>query len=84
MLSSFEDFNSCWIGGAKLPVPANWDRIRSWRDEQLKETDWTQLADAPLNTQQKEAWTTYRQQLRDLPQNNQDINNINWPVPPVI
>ena len=39
--------------------------IRQWRDKKLQESDWTQVADAPVD---KEAWATYRQQLRDLPE----------------
>jgi hypothetical protein len=38
-------------------------RIRAWRNEELKQTDWTQVADAPVS---KAAWATYRQQLRDM------------------
>ena len=41
-----------------------WDQIRLWRNAELKNTDWTQLSDAPID---KDAWATYRQALRDLP-----------------
>jgi hypothetical protein len=37
---------------------------RAERDLLLKLSDWTQLADAPVD---KEAWSSYRQALRDLP-----------------
>ena len=43
-----------------------WDQIRLWRNAELKNTDWTQLPDAPVN---KIAWAEYRQALRDLPNN---------------
>lgn len=36
------------------------------RDALLYASDWTQLSDNPLNTQQKEAWAIYRQALRDI------------------
>jgi hypothetical protein len=39
-------------------------QIRYWRNDQLARTDWTQVADAPVNAS---AWATYRQALRDLP-----------------
>jgi hypothetical protein len=47
-------------------VPAEWwaERMRIHRDRLLKESDWTQLPDAPLNGA---AWATYRQSLRDFP-----------------
>ena len=40
------------------------DQVRLWRNVQLAQTDWTQVADAPVDAA---AWATYRQQLRDLP-----------------
>lgn len=39
--------------------------LREWRNQRLKESDWTQVADAPVD---KEAWAIYRQELRDLPE----------------
>ena len=47
-------------------VPAEYflERMRNYRDHLLKESDWTQLPDAPVNQQ---AWATYRQTLRDFP-----------------
>jgi hypothetical protein len=47
-------------------VPAEWwaERMRLHRDRLLKESDWTQVNDAPVN---REAWATYRQVLRDFP-----------------
>jgi hypothetical protein len=47
-------------------VPAEWwaERMRNHRDRLLKESDWTQLPDAPVD---REAWATYRQALRDFP-----------------
>ena len=38
--------------------------MRKVRDSMLKESDWTQVADAPVD---KTAWATYRQTLRDVP-----------------
>jgi hypothetical protein len=38
--------------------------MRKVRDSMLKESDWTQLLDAPVDRQ---AWATYRQALRDFP-----------------
>jgi hypothetical protein len=40
------------------------ERMRNHRDRLLKESDWTQLPDAPVD---REAWATYRQTLRDFP-----------------
>ena len=38
--------------------------MRHHRDRLLVESDWTQVADAPVDRQ---AWATYRQALRDFP-----------------
>lgn len=38
--------------------------VRQTRDQKLAETDWTQVADSPVN---KEDWAAYRQALRDVP-----------------
>jgi hypothetical protein len=54
-------------------------RMRHWRDTELARTDWTQVADAPVD---KAAWATYRQALRDLPSSNKDPRKIDLPVAP--
>lgn len=54
-------------------------RVRYWRDGELSRTDWTQVADAPVD---QAAWATYRQALRDLPSSNADPRKIELPVAP--
>jgi hypothetical protein len=54
-------------------------RIRNWRDSELIKSDWTQVADAPVD---KAAWATYRQALRDLPASNANPRLIEIPVAP--
>ena len=54
-------------------------RLRYWRDLELARTDWTQVADAPVD---KAAWATYRQALRDLPASNADPRQIELPAQP--
>ena len=55
------------------------DSVRSGRDDLLVKSDWTQVADAPVD---KAAWATYRQALRDLPQQAGFPTTIDWPVKP--
>jgi hypothetical protein len=55
---------------------------RSRRDGRLKNCDWTQVVDAPLTTEQKAAWSVYRQQLRDLPDDLVWLNTLQAPFPP--
>lgn len=40
--------------------------LRAFRAELLSRTDWTQLADAPLDSELKVQYGTYRQALRDV------------------
>lgn len=55
--------------------------VRENRDQLIKETDWTQLPDVPKST--KELWETYRQELRDVPQQKGFPLNVTWPQKPV-
>ena len=54
-------------------------RLRHWRNTELTRTDWTQVADAPVN---QAAWAVYRQALRDLPASKTDPREIELPVVP--
>jgi len=51
--------------------------VRTARDEKLKDSDWTQIADAPVD---KAAWATYRQALRDVPTQSGFPWEITWPT----
>jgi len=50
--------------------------LRSQRNLLLSQTDWTQVNDAPLSTEQKAAYASYRQALRDLPSNNTNVASL--------
>lgn len=52
---------------------------RAERNQRLASTDWTQLPDAPCD---QSAWATYRQALRDLPDQASFPDTITWPTPP--
>jgi hypothetical protein len=53
--------------------------IKFRRREELKDSDWTQLSDAPVD---KAMWESYRQKLRDLPTQDGFPYNVVWPKPP--
>ncbi len=44
------------------------DTVRAERDKMLMASDWTQLADSTLNDEDMALWKSYRQTLRDMPQ----------------
>lgn len=56
-----------------------WEQIRLWRNAELMRTDWTQVADAPVD---KEAWAEYRQALRDLPAQGGLADEVVFPSKP--
>lgn len=56
------------------------EEVRQQRNTLLSETDWTQLNDAPLTDEEKEKYRTYRQALRDIPQQESFPENITWPT----
>ena len=60
-------------------------KIRKERNIRLSQSDWTQMPDAPLSSEQKQQWATYRQQLRDLPSlypTETNIDNVVFPEIP--
>tara|TARA_A100000164_G_scaffold154339_1_gene137036 strand:+ start:523 stop:912 length:390 start_codon:yes stop_codon:yes gene_type:complete len=59
--------------------------LRLRRDLILASTDWTQLPDSPLSDSAKNEWQEYREKLRNLPSENQDIldiDDVSFPAPP--
>lgn len=66
-----------------LLLRINSDKKRFERDQLLRDTDWTLMADAPLTAAQKTAIGIYRQQLRDLP-SLAGFPNVPLPTPPTL
>lgn len=60
-----------------------WTAIRSRRDALLTACDWTQIPDAPLAEEERAAWQTYRQALRDIPQAFAAPEDVVWPDSPM-
>ena len=53
--------------------------IRADRDKLLSQSDWTQVAGAPVD---QAAWANYRQALRDIPNQEGFPTNVAWPAKP--
>jgi len=73
------------LRAAMASPPPDGDRmayLRHIRDILMSITDWTQSADSPLTAEQRAAWATYRQSLRDLPSVYTGDGLIPWPVAP--
>ena len=55
-----------------VSVEDAWKELRSKRDELLRNTDYTQLADAPIDSTTKRLYREYRAYLRKLPTSYND------------
>ena len=59
-----------------------WRKIREERNQLLKDSDYIMVSDAPITTEKKEEWETYRQALRDIPQDYDSPNEVVYPDKP--
>lgn len=77
-----------WLDLGNTPEPGDpvweetWDYIREIRNGLLLQCDWTQLADSPLSPEVKLEWATYRQALRDITEDFETVEEVEWPVKP--
>lgn len=78
--------NSQWIAAdepdASMPgadVDALASDVRQQRNDKLKDCDWTQVADAPVD---QAAWAEYRQALRDVTEQEGFPLSVEWPEQP--
>jgi hypothetical protein len=56
--------------------------IRFARNRLLRQSDWTQANDSPLDTEQKNVWANYRTALRNITTQSGFPTNVEWPVVP--
>ena len=63
-------------------VPIQASSARAQRDKLLAATDWAVLPDSPLDESSKTSLKTYRQTLRDVPQQAGFPETIIWPDRP--
>ena len=68
---------------AELEIMAQelpWNIVRAERDILLAKCDYVMMADFPL--EDKSDWEAYRQELRDIPQDFDDAEDVEWPEQP--
>lgn len=66
----------------RLTEYSKWQLIREKRNRLLAESDWTQMADVPMEEDKRAAWRRYRQALRDLPEQYSQADEVVWPTKP--
>ena len=62
------------------PSESQVSELKAKRNALLAETDIYMISDYPITTEQKTAWQTYRQALRDM--DFSDLDNLTWPTKP--
>ena len=65
-------------------VPLTAEEARAERNKLLAATDWTQVLDAPIDAETREAYRVYRQALRDIPEQEGFPGTITWPELPAV
>ena len=70
------------IQAAKEDAGNQWTAVRLLRDQLLRDSDWAVLPDTPPAKTALDAWKTYRQALRDLPQTYERPADVVWPEAP--
>ena len=68
-----------WDSSIEPVKPDESEVVRRVRNSKLKQSDWTQIPDSPVDSS---SWATYRQSLRDVPQQQGFPYNVTWPTPP--
>jgi hypothetical protein len=65
-----------------LPQDQAEANVRSERNRLIAESDWTQLDDTPVTNAKKLEWASYRQALRDIPNQAGFPWYVQWPKKP--
>lgn len=73
--------NNAWVDMLS-PQIVGWEWARSFREQLLKNSDWTQLPDYPGSNEQKQLWTTYREQLRNITESSDNPADVVFPPDP--
>ena len=98
---SGKDINTCeieWLNGttaipvadiqAQLPIvefDMAMEDLRARRNKDLQNSDWTQLPDNTLTSEQRNAWMQFRTELRNITNGLttvEQVNNIDYPDKP--
>ena len=81
-ISQREAEEAAWNAGAFDRAIAE---LRGRRNQMLSASDWTQVADVALTTEDDTACREYRKALRDLPaglRTADDVSAVEWPTAP--
>ena len=63
-------------------IASQWVSVRIQRNLLLNQTDWVVTKASETGVAVSDEWKTYRQELRDLPATQTDVDNITYPTKP--
>ena len=69
----------------EIPAPTTEEvasQVRAQRDAMIAETDYLMMPDYPISDEDKALVETYRQALRDIPEQEGFPSDVQWPVAP--
>lgn len=69
----------------EIPAPTTEEvaaQVRAQRDAMIARTDFMMMSDYPISEEDKALVETYRQALRDIPEQEGFPSNVQWPVAP--
>lgn len=76
--SIFDFTTKQWVQNETMAITD----VSTKRKKLLYASDWTQIPNNPLTSEQQEEWATYRQELRDIPSQSGYPFNVIFPTPP--
>lgn len=77
---TYDTTTHSWVLSVENKILLDSETARKKRNTLLAQSDWTQVLDVLQAV--KDQWTSYRQALRDIPQQSGFPNNIVWPTKP--
>ena len=83
LIEDIENNYETWLQFAKNHEYENLaTEIRTKRDELLAETDWTQVTDTVLSIEKQKEYKIYRQELRDITEQDEFPYKVTFPKKP--
>ncbi len=79
--SEIAEFNASKSTDAQI-ISHKWQSIRNKRNLLLSQSDWVVTKASETGVAVSDEWKTYRQELRDLPATQTDVDNITYPTKP--